>query len=128
MGGVLADFYILLKHISGQANKVGDALNRRVLLLQESTIQVLVFENLKDLYQTDADFKEYYEAYQNPLLRKNSPWLNYNLQEQMLFKGGHLCFLECWMRENIIQEKNSGGLARHVIIDKTLDQLIHFYY
>ena len=69
----------MLKHISGQANKVVDVLSRRAFLLQESTIQVLGFEHLKDLYQTDVDFKEAYEAYQNPLLRNNSPWLDHNL-------------------------------------------------
>jgi len=77
----LQSFTFVLKHISGQANKVADALSRRVLLLQENMIQVLGFEHLKDLYQIDADFEEAYEACQNPLLRNNSQWLDYNLQE-----------------------------------------------
>eukprot|EP00253_Pinus_taeda_P001495 PITA_01495 len=71
----LQSFTFILKHISGQANKVADALRRRVLLLQETTIEVLGFEHLKDLYQRNENFKEAYEAYQNPLLRNNSPWL-----------------------------------------------------
>ena len=75
----LQSFTFVLKHISRLANKVVDALSRRALLLQKSTIQVLGFEHLKDLYQTEADFKEAYEAFQNPLLRNNSPWLDYNL-------------------------------------------------
>ena len=118
----------MLKHISEQANKVMDALSRRALLLQESTIQVLGFEHLKDLYQTDTDFKEVYEACQNPLVRDNSPCLDYNLQEKLLFRGGQLCIPDCSMRENIIQEKHSGGLAEHFSIYKTLEQLNHFYY
>lgn len=69
----------MLKHISGQAKKVGDALSRRVFLLQERTIQVLGFEHLKDLYEIDLDLKEAYEAYQNPLMWNHSPWLDYNL-------------------------------------------------
>jgi len=32
------------------------------------------------------------------------------------------------MRENLIQEKHSGGLVEHFCIDKTLDQVSHFYY
>ena len=88
----------MLKHISGQANKVADALSRRALLLQESTMQVLGFEHLRDLYQTDADFKEAYEACQNPLLRNNSPWMDYNLQQGLLFRGGQLCIPDCLMR------------------------------
>jgi len=92
----------VLKHISGQANKVVDALSRRNLILQESTIQVLGFEHLKDLYEADADFKEAYEACQNPLLRDNCSWLDNNMQEGLLFKGGWLCIPECSMRENLI--------------------------
>lgn len=73
------------------------------------------------------DFKEAYEPCKNPLLRNNSPWLDYNLQEK-LFKGGQLCIPDCSMRENIIREKHNGGLVEHFGIDKTLDQLSHFYY
>jgi len=69
----------MLKHISGQANKVADALSRRDLLLQESTIQVMGFKHLKDLYQVDKDFWEAFEACQNFVLRNTSPWLDYNL-------------------------------------------------
>lgn len=91
-------------------------------------IQVLGFEHLKDLYQTDANFKDFYEAYKNPLLRNNSPWLYYNLQEVLLFKGGQPCISKCSMRENIMREEHSGVLAGHFGIGKTLDQLSHFYY
>ena len=67
-------------------------------------MQVLGFEHLKDLYQTDTYFKEAYEACQNHLVRDNSPLLDYNLQEKLLFRGGKLCIPDCSMRENIIQE------------------------
>lgn len=122
----LQNFTFVLKHISGQANKVADALSRRTLLLQESTMQVLAFEHLKELYQTDTEFREAYEACQNPLLKNKSMWLDYNLQG-LLFKGGQLCIPNCSMRENIIQEKHSGGLAGHFGIDKTVAQVRHFY-
>lgn len=124
----LQSFTFVLKHRSGQANKVADALSRRALLLQESSIQVLGFEHLKDLYQTDTDFKEAFEACQNPVLRNASPWLDYNLQEGLLFRGGQLCIPDCSMRENIVWEKHNGGLAGHFGINKTLEQLGHFYY
>lgn len=32
------------------------------------------------------------------------------------------------MRENIVREKHSGGLAGHFCINKTLEKLGHFYY
>eukprot|EP00253_Pinus_taeda_P022432 PITA_22432 len=114
-------FAFVSKHISRQANKVADVLSRRALLLQESTVQVLDFEHLKDLYQNDTDFKEAYEACQNPLVRDNSPSLDYNLQEKLQFRGGKLCIPNCSMRENIIQEKHIRGLARHFSMDKTLE-------
>lgn len=84
-------------------------------------IQVLGFEHLKYLYEVDENFKEAYESCQNPLLRDNSSWPDYNMQEGLLFKGGHLCILKCSMRENLIQEKHNGGLAGYFGIDKTLD-------
>lgn len=65
-------------------------------------MNVLGFEHLQDLYQMDIDFKEAYEACQNPLVRDSSPWLDYDLQDKLLLKGGQLCILDCSMRENII--------------------------
>jgi hypothetical protein len=53
----LQAFTFVLKHISGQANKVADALSRRSLIMKESQVQVLGFDYLKDLYETDVDFK-----------------------------------------------------------------------
>eukprot|EP00253_Pinus_taeda_P035912 PITA_35912 len=116
------------RHVSGQVNKVADALSMRSLIFQESAAHVLGFKHLKDLNEMDADFKEDYEACQNLLLRDNSPWLDYNMQERLLFKGGQLCIPECSMRVNLIQEKHSGRLAGHFGIDKTFDELNHFYY
>ena len=98
----LHSFTFVLKHINGQANKVADVLSRRSLILQESAVQVLGFEHLKDLYEMDVDFRESYEAFQNPSLRDNSPCLDYNMQEGLLFKGGQLCIPKCSMRENLI--------------------------
>jgi len=54
--------------------------------------------------------------------------VDYNLQEGLLFRGGQLCIPNCSMRENIVREKHSGGLAGHFGINKTLEQLGHFYY
>eukprot|EP00253_Pinus_taeda_P008965 PITA_08965 len=83
----LQSFNFVMKHISGQANKVADALSTKALLLQESTVQ-----------------------------------------EKLLFKGGQLCIPDCSMRENIIRKKHSGGLAEHFGMDKTIEQLSHFYF
>ena len=46
----------MLKHISGQSNRVVDTLSRRLLIIEENQIQVLGFEHLRDLYEADIDF------------------------------------------------------------------------
>jgi hypothetical protein len=40
-------------------------------------VKTLGFEHLKEMYQEDPDFKEAYEAYENPLSRDNSLWEKY---------------------------------------------------
>ena len=47
----------MLKHISGQSNRVADALSRILLIMQENQIQVLGFEHIRELYETGIDFR-----------------------------------------------------------------------
>jgi hypothetical protein len=75
------NFTFLIKHISGTANKVVDALSRKCLLMQEFRVKTLGFDNLKDMYKVDPDFKEAYEATENPILRDRSQWTEYIIQE-----------------------------------------------
>ena len=116
----LQGFTFVIKHVSGKANKVIDALSRKSLMVQESQIQVLGFDFLKDLYKSDLDFKEAYEVSLNPAQRNGGPWNDYTLQDGLLFKDSELCVPKCSMRENLIQEKHNGGLAGHFGIDKTV--------
>jgi hypothetical protein len=118
----------VIKHISGTANKVADALSRKCLLLQEFRVKTLGFENLKDMYAGDADFGEAYEAAENPVLRDRSPWIDYMIQEGLLFRGNQLCIPICSMRENLVKEKHSGGLAGHFGHDKTFTKLSESYF
>ena len=124
----LQGFTFVIKHVSGKANKVADALSRKSLMVQESQIQVLGFDFLKDLYKSDLDFKEAYEVSLNPSQRNGGPWNEYTLQDGLLFKDSKLCVPKCSMRENLIQEKHNGGLAGHFGIDKTVGQLSHYYF
>ena len=94
----LQGFHFVLKHITGQSNKVADALSRRSVLLQESQIQVLGFDFLKELYETDSDFKEEFEACKNHVLADRSKWLDYFIQDGLLFKKNQLCIPNCSMR------------------------------
>jgi len=59
----------VLKHISKKSNKIEDALSRRQLYLQESQIKVLGFEFMKELYNTNVDFREPYAACKNPTIQ-----------------------------------------------------------
>jgi hypothetical protein len=52
----MQNFTFVIKHISGTANKVADALSQKCLLLQEFIVKTLGFENLKDMYAGDDIF------------------------------------------------------------------------
>ena len=97
-------------------------------MVQESQVQVLGSNFLKYLYKYDIDFKEAYEISLNPSQRDRGPWNDYILQDGLLFKDNRLCIPQCSMRENLIQEKHNGGLARNFGIDKIVGQLSHFYF
>jgi hypothetical protein len=122
------NFTFVIKHILGTANKVADALSRKCLLLQEFQVKKLGFENLKDMYAGDADFAEAYEAAENPVLRDRIPWIDYMIQEGLLFRGNQLCIPNFSMRENLLKEKHSGGLAGHFGHDKTFTKLSESYF
>ena len=79
--------HFVLKHINGQSNKLANALSRRNALLQESQIQVLGFDFLKELYEADSDLKEAFEkTCKNPILMDRSKWLDYFLEDGLFFK------------------------------------------
>jgi hypothetical protein len=73
----MQNFTFVIKHISGTANKVADALRRKCLLLQEFQVKTLGFENLKDMYAGNANFAEAYKVAENLVLRDRSPWMDY---------------------------------------------------
>ena len=73
----MQNFTFVIKHISGIANKVVDSLSRKCLLLQEFKVKTLGSDDLKDMYRDDPDFKEVYEATENPILRDRSQWTEY---------------------------------------------------
>jgi hypothetical protein len=119
----MQNFTFVIKHIYGTANKVVDALSRKCSLLQEFKVKTLGFDDIRDMCVDDPDFKEAYEAAENLVLRDNNKWAEYMIQEELLFKGNQLCIPNCSMRENLLKEKHSGGLARHFGHDKTFTKL-----
>jgi hypothetical protein len=124
----MQNFTFVTKHISGTANKVVYALRRKFLLLQEFKVKTLGFDNLKDMYIDDPDFKEAYEATENPILRDRSQWIEYMIQDGLLFRGNQLCIPKGSMRENLLMEKHSGGLAEHFSHDKMFTKLNESYF
>ena len=82
----LQGFTFVIKHVSGKANRVADALSRKILMVQESQVQVLGLYFLKDLYKSDIDFKEAYEISLNHAQIDKGPWNDYILQDGLLFK------------------------------------------
>jgi hypothetical protein len=80
------------------------------------------------MYQEDPYFKEAYEACTNPLLGDRSPWIEYFLQDRLLFKGRQLCIPRCSMRDNMLKEKRGRGLDGHFGHDNTFAQMINSYY
>jgi hypothetical protein len=79
-------FTCFIKHISGNANKVVDAL-RRCQILQKFQVKTLGFEHHKDMYCDEPYFKEAYEACANPVLKDRSQWREYMIQYGLLIKG-----------------------------------------
>jgi hypothetical protein len=88
----------------------------------------LGFDNLKEMYRDEPDFKEAYEACENPILRDRSQWDEYMIQDGLLFRGNQLCIPKCSMRENLMKEKHSGGLVGHFSHDKTFSKLNGSYF
>jgi hypothetical protein len=88
----------------------------------------LGFDNLKEMYGDDLDFKEAYEVSENPILKDRSQWTEYMIQDGLLFRGNQLCILKCSMRDNLLKEKHSGVLVGHFDHEKTFSKLNGSYY
>jgi hypothetical protein len=109
----------VINHTSGSVNKVAYALSRKCLIMQEFKVEMLGFKHLKKMYGEDEDFKEDYKACEKTLLRDRSPWMEYLIQDGLLFKSSEMCIPNFSMRDNPLKEKHSGGLAGHFGHDKT---------
>ena len=91
-------------------------------------IEVVGFKELTNLYPEDPDFAEAWKACAVPVTLDRMKWLDFIIQDGMLFKGNQLCIPRSSMRENLIKEKHSGRLARHFGRDKTFALVAEHYY
>jgi len=78
---------------------------------------------MKELYGKDVYFKEYFEAYKNPNSQNRSSWLEYMIQDGLLFTNNQLHIPNCSMRGKLIKENHKGVLGGNFGQDKTYDLL-----
>ena len=84
----LQSFTFVIKHKSGVTNSVVDALSRRHSLLTEMKVEVLGFDEMKDMYDADPNIFEVWRECRAPnLIDQISKYDAYFIQEGMLFKG-----------------------------------------
>jgi hypothetical protein len=118
----LQEFTFVLKHKSGQQNKVADALSRRTILLVTMMQEIEGFQILKELYAEDEDFQKDWDRCQ-----QNVPG-EIHMHEGFLFKGNQLCIPRGSLRERLISELHGGGLGGHLGRDKTIALIEERYF
>ena len=97
-------------------------------MLTTMQVEVVGFDELKNLYPEDPDFADAWKSCKEPVAVDRTKWLDYLIQDGMLFKGSQLCIPRSSMRENLIKEKHSGGMARHFGQDKAIAILREHYF
>ena len=91
----LQSFTFVIKRKSGVINKVANALSRRCSLLTKMKVEVLGFDEMKELYDTSPDFFEAWRECRAPSLTgQPSKYDGYFTQEGMLFKEFSSVYLE----------------------------------
>lgn len=115
----LQSFTFSSKYKDGKSNVVADALSRRSYLLAVVDARIIGFEQLKSQYAADPDFAMMFEH----------PTKSYVVHDGFLFKENRLCIPLSGVRELLVREMHSGGLAGHFGVHKTVDLLReHFYW
>ncbi|PKU68484.1 RNA-directed DNA polymerase [Dendrobium catenatum] len=114
----LQKFTFVLKHKSGQQNRVADALSRRTALLTQLQTEITGLESLQELYPTDPDFASTWAA-----CSEGGTHGDFSIRHGYLFKHNTLCIPASSWRHQLILEAHCGGLAAHLGRDKTLSQL-----
>lgn len=116
-------FDFLIKHKASHTNKAADALSRKTTLLTLLKGEIVAFDSLPQLYETDCDFHEIWQ-YCNLHVNCN----DFHLADGFLFKANRLCIPHTSLREKLIKDAHAGGLAGHFGRDKTLELLSNRFF
>ena len=73
----LQSYTFVLKHRSGKSNRVADALSRRQLLLTTMQVEVVGFDELKNLYREDPNFAKAWKDCKEPVVIDRTKWLDH---------------------------------------------------
>lgn len=106
----LQEFSFILKHKLEIENKPLDALSRVALVISSLEFQILGFETLKEDYKSSHDFNIIYLEHEAKSLTFNSSFI---IIDGYLFKDKRLCTPRTSMRDFLIIELHSGGIAKH---------------
>ena len=113
----LQQFSFVLKHKAVVENRVADALSRKTHLLASLAVEVTGFEELKQHYHTDPDFGT---IHGHISIGSTQEHPKYTLIDMYLFYDSRLWLPKTSIREFVILELHSGGLAGHFGRDKTI--------
>ena len=91
-------------------------------------IEVVGFKELSTLYPDDPNFGEAQKVYRKHITHDKTKWLDFMIQDRILFKGRKFCIPRSSMRDNPIKEKHSAGLAGNFGRDKTISLVVENYY
>lgn len=86
------------------------------------------FNELKNLYSEDPHVPKAWKSCKEPVMMDRTKWLDFITQDDMLFRGSHLCIPRSYMRVNFIKEKHSGRLVRIFDGYKTIALVGKYYY
>ncbi|MCO5564116.1 hypothetical protein L7F22_017772 [Adiantum nelumboides] len=118
----LSMFHFQLVHVAGKKNVVADALSRHLHVAAMSIAYQHELDEMRDLYSTDEDFVEPYDA----LVRGEHPVL-YSLKNGFLMFRGKLCVSRL-LRQKVMTESHSPPYASHRGIDSTIKALEMYFF